>query len=224
MNRVLSICVGMGLLDRAFMDAGFDVDPGCEIDFKKIEMYEALCGFRPATHMLRDLIDNCCFPALDGIIGGPPCQAHSKLRAMRDPKFPDLTDQVVELLNTFEHDWYLFENVAPIDIPGAKHVRMNAMHYYQPHQSRARWFTYSPNLTPPKPVYSGTVDDLMAYSVVAGRIYGPKRGARLQGYPAAANLPFPCVQLQHGLADAVPYPLALAWAQSILATTVREAA
>lgn len=53
------------------------------------------------------------------------------------------------------------------------------------------------------------------YEVVAGRIYGPKRGAKLQGYPAAAELPFPCVTLQHGLADAVPYPLALAWANSI---------
>lgn len=30
--KVLSICTGMGLLDRAFMDAGFEVVPGCEID------------------------------------------------------------------------------------------------------------------------------------------------------------------------------------------------
>ena len=29
MTRVLSICTGMGLLDRAFMDAGFDVAAGC---------------------------------------------------------------------------------------------------------------------------------------------------------------------------------------------------
>jgi hypothetical protein len=28
-------------------------------------------------------------------------------------------------------------------------------------------------------------------------------------------MPFPCVTLQHGLADAVPYPLALAWAGAI---------
>jgi len=220
--RVLSICTGMGLMDRAFKDAGFNVEPGCEIDAQKRAMYMALCerGGNARPHLCHDLKE---LPGLvdwmglryAGIIGGPSCQSHSKLRAMRDPKFPDLTPLVLDLLATVPHDWFLFENVVPIDIPGAVHTRCNAMHYYQPHQSRSRWFTHSPNIVPPKPVYRGSVDELMAYSVVAGRIYGPKRGAKLQGYPAAADLPFPCVQLQHGLADAVPYPLALAWAESI---------
>lgn len=89
------------------------------------------------------------------------------------------------------------------------------MNYYQPHQSRVRWFTHSLNIKKPAGLFPGTVDSLMAYPVVAGRIYGPKRGAKLQGYPAIADLPFPCMTLQHGLADAVPYPLALAWAEAI---------
>jgi C-5 cytosine-specific DNA methylase len=221
MKRVLSICTGMGLLDRGFMDAGFDVDPGCEIDAEKRAMYAAVCDTRPhLCHDLKELPGLVDWmwpePRYAGIIGGPSCQSHSKLRAMRDPKFPDLTPLVIDLLASVSHDWFLFENVVPIDIPGAVHTRLNAMHFYQPHQSRSRWFTHSPNIKPPKPVYTGSVDDLMAYSVVAGRIYGPKRGARLQGYPAASELPFPCVQLQHGLADAVPYPLALAWAKSII--------
>lgn len=218
----------MGLLDRAFMDAGFDVVPGCEIDASKRAMYRALCGGSPLVNDLADLVvelkglgyglADAMGSTFDGIIGGPSCQSHSKLRAIRDPKFPDLTPLVLDLLATTEYGWYCFENVVPIDIPGAVHTKCNAMHYYQPHQSRVRWFTHSPNIKPPKPVYSGSVDDLMAYSIVAGRIYGPKRGAKLQGYPAAADLPFPCVQLQHGLADAVPYPLALAWAEAIKAS------
>jgi len=234
--RVLSICTGMGLLDRAFMNAGFSVTPGCEIDHEKRAMYQALCaptdGYDPLNHphLVHDLADlpaalsgrNYCSPHFDGMIGGPSCQSHSKLRAMRAPKFPDLTPMVIDVLTLVNPDWYCFENVVPIDIPGAVHTRCNAMHYYQPHQSRSRWFTHSPNITPPKPVYHGSVDDLMAYSVVAGRIYGPKRGARLQGYPAAADLPFPCVQLQHGLADAVPYPLALAWADAIKASVYEQ--
>lgn len=208
------------------------VEPGCEIDSEKRAMYQALCepGPQPRAYLCDDLKD---LPGIvdwmslqySGIIGGPSCQSHSKLRAMRDPKFPDLTPLVNDLLRSVAHDWFLFENVVPIDIPGAVHTRCNAMHFYQPHQSRSRWFTHSPNIVPPTPVYSGTVDDLMAYSVVAGRIYGPKRGARLQGYPAASELPFPCVQLQHGLADAVPYPLALAWArQCLLVESIKEAA
>lgn len=221
--NVLSICTGMGLLDRAFMDAGFHVVPGCEIDAEKRAMYAALCAPESLlarngkdVHTCRDLAD---LPNIvrgqhvDGIIGGPSCQKHSKLRAMRKPKFPDLTPLVRAVLDAVPHGWFCFENVVPIDIPGAVHTRCNAMHFYQPPQSRSRWFTHSPSIVPPAPIFSGSVDTLMAYPVVAGRIYGPKRGARLQGYPAASRLPFPCVQLQHGLADAVPYPLALAWAR-----------
>lgn len=218
----------MGLLDRAFMDAGFDVVPGCEIDPQKRAMYEHLCGRgslaarlgRPVhvTPRLEDLPAFVEGRRFAGVIGGPSCQAHSKLRAMRTPKFPDLTPLVRDLRAACQWDWFVFENVVPIDIPGAAHTRCNAMHFYQPHQSRARWFTHSPNISPPQPVYRGSVDDLMAYPVVAARIYGPKRGARLQGYPAVAGMPFPCVQLQHGLADAVPYPLALAWARAVQAS------
>jgi hypothetical protein len=214
--RVLSICTGMGLMDRAFMDAGFDVVPGCEIDPEKRAMYRELCRAEPLVYDLADLPSAVFGEYFDGVIGGPSCQSHTKLRAIRDPKFPDLTPLVDALLDCGICDWFLFENVVPIGLARqCKAHRMNAMHFYQPHQSRSRWFTHSPNITPPEPIYKGSVDDLMAYSVVAGRIYGPKRGAKLQGYPAAAELPFPCVQLQHGLADAVPYPLALAWAESI---------
>lgn len=216
---VLSICIGMGLLDRAFMDAGFDVTPGCEIDAQKRAMYAALCGGEPITKDLAVLPFLIRGRRFRGIIGGPSCQSHSKLKAMRKPKYPDLTPLVLKLLDAVPHDWFMFENVVPIDIPGATHTLCNAMHFYAPHQSRERWFTHSPGITPPVPTFRGSVDDLMAYPVVAGRIYGPKRGARLQGYPDAAKLKFPCAQLQHGLADAVPYPLALAWAHSIRGAT-----
>lgn len=215
--RVLSICTGMGLMDRAYLDAGYEVVPGCEIDADKRAMYRELCGGYPIVHDLADLPAAVRGERFDGIIGGPSCQSHSKLKAIRTPKFPDLTPLVQRLLDGVPHDWFKFENVVAIDIPGAERTRLNAMHFYQPHQSRVRWFTHSPKLAPPRPVFKGDVDSLMAYSIVAGRIYGPKRGAKLQGYPAAASLPFRCTTLQHGLADAVPYPLALAWAQAIQA-------
>lgn len=218
MSTILSICTGMGLLDRAFLDAGHTVVPGCEIDPEMRAMYTALCGDEPLVETLDELIYSTFrdHGRFDGIIGGPPCQSHTKLRAMRKPKFPDLTDSVRRLLDRVHHDWFLFENVAPLDIPGASHIRLNAMNFYQPHQSRERWFTYR-GITPPAPMFRGNVDKLRAYPVVAGRIYGPKRGAWLQGYEAAAKLPFPCLMLQKGLANAVPYPLALAWANQLAA-------
>lgn len=212
--KLLSLCTGMGLMDRAFMDAGHQVIAGCEIDPEMRAMYRELCGSEPLVHDIKDLrfeIMGCVF---DGVIGGPPCQSHTKLRAMRKPKYPDLSSAVEGVLEELDCETFVFENVAPLPIEGAKSIRMNAMHYHRPHQSRVRWFTYQ-GVKPPKPKFDGNVDSLRAYPVVAGRIYGPKRGAWLQGYEPAAELPFPCVQLQKGLANAVPYPLALAWAKSL---------
>ena len=217
---MLSICTGMGLLDRGFKDVGFEVVAGCEIDPQKRAMYKALCGAEPLVHDLKDLPAAIKGQRFDGVIGGPSCQSHSKLRSIKKPKYPDLTPLVDALLAAVDWNWFMFENVVPIDLVEPHEATMcNAMHFYQPHQSRERWFTHSDNVAAPQPVYRGTVDDLMAYSIVAGRIYGPKRGARLQGYPQASALRFPCLQLQHGLADAVPYPLAVAWARSIMLKT-----
>lgn len=214
---VLSLCTGAGFLDRAFIDTGFNVIAGCEIDPRMRAMYAALCGGEPLCYDLRGLPAIVAGQHFTGVIGGPPCQAHSKLRAMRGARFSDMGPAVDRLLASITCDWFLFENVIRIPIFGAQHTRLDAMHFHRPHQSRPRWFTHSRNLPPPAPIYSGTVDDLMAYPVVAGRLYGPKRGAVLQGLPEFASLPFPCVDLQAGLANAVCYPLALAWAQQAAA-------
>ncbi len=196
------------------MDAGFDIVPGCEIDAEMRSMYTSLCGTRHITEDLADLVDSVRGQSFSGIIGGPPCQAHTRLRAIRTPKFPDVTPLVRRLLDAVRCDWYVLENVRPLALPDARHSMLNAMHYFKPHQSRSRWFTYRGVLAPP-PCYNGDVDKLRAYPVVAGRIYGPKRGAWLQGYESAAKLPHPCVSIQKGLANAVPYPLALAWAREV---------
>jgi hypothetical protein len=213
-TRVLSICTGMGLMDRAFIDLGFDIVPGCEVDPEMRAMYAALCGAKHLTGDLADLIEFVRGQRYTGIIGGPPCQAHTRLKSIRTPKFPDLTPLVNRLFEVVICDWYVLENVRPLAVPGARHCRLDAMHYYKPHQSRSRWFTYRGVLAPP-PRYHGDVEELGAYPIVAGRTYGPKRGAWLQGYAAAAKLPFPCVTLQKGLANAVPYPVALAWADEV---------
>ncbi|MDD4888676.1 MAG: DNA cytosine methyltransferase [Phycisphaerae bacterium] len=213
--KVRSLCTSAGLLDKAMLAAGWDVVPGCEIMPHKRAMYEAWCGGKHLCEDLGDLIPLVSGDRFDGVVGGLPCQSFTKLKAMRTPKFPNLTPALICLLARTRWDWYLFENVVRLELGGASHVRMNAMNFGSPHQSRARWFTFSTNLTPPPPVYPGTADDLKAYSVVAGRIYGPKRGAWLQGWPEFAKLPFPCPQLQEALADGVPRCLADAWIQSI---------
>lgn len=216
--RILSLCTSAGLWDRAWIEAGHEVVAGCEIEPHKRALYEAFCGGTHLCHDIRDLPALVRGQHFDGVIGGIPCQSFSKLRAMRDPKFPDLTGDALAVLQACTWDWFLFENVARLRVPGASHTMLNAMHYGRPHQSRVRWFTHSPGIAPAPRLFSGSVDDLVAYPVVAGRIYGPKRGAVLQGWPEFAELTqFPCVQLQEALADGVARGMAEAWVRGITA-------
>lgn len=217
-QHVLSICTGAGLLDKEFMRAGFCVTAGCEIDPRMRAMYTQYTGAYVSDVDLEALVGAVrAVPArtYDGIIGGPPCQQHTRMKTFRPPKFADLGPLVRQLVVWADPTWFLFENVVPIEIVGAKHVRLDAMHFGTPHQSRPRWFTYSANLTPPTPLYAGTVDDLMAYPVVMGRVYGPRRGAMLQGCPEFADLDAPCADKQLALANGVHAGLARAWAESI---------
>jgi len=216
---VLSICTGMDLLDKAFIDNGFNILPGCETDPGQRLLYRQLCGKEPITYDIRELINwlKKSSRRFNGVIGGPPCQAFTKLKAVRKPKFPDLTPEVRDVLELVKPEWYLLENVVRIDIPGAKHVRLDAMHFAKPHQSRPRWFTYSPNLQPPPPAYSGNANTFVAYPGVYGKLYGTKRAAILQGYPAVADLKAPSPALLKGIANAVHYEVAKAWAKAIRA-------
>lgn len=212
---VYSICTGMGLLDYGFALEGIQTYPLCEIDDRMRYMYGQLLRRSPVYTCLADVLCKHPYVTRAGIIGGPPCQSHTKLRAIRTPKYPDLTSQVQQLVDLFKPAWYLFENVVPIHIAGAKHVMMDAMNWARPHQSRPRWFTYSGIQAPTPAPFPGTVDSLMAYPVVAGRIYGPTRGAILQGIPPQ-NLPeAPCKDLQMGLANGVHVEIARAWARQV---------
>lgn len=217
MMRILSLCTSAGLWDRAWIEAGHEIVAGCEIAPHKRALYEAFCGGTHIVHDIADLPFEIHGEHFDGIIAGIPCQSRSTMRARHTPKFGDLLPQFLRVLDACTWDWCLAENVRALDIPGFKTVAMNAMHYAAPHQSRERWFTYSPNLRPPAPLFKGDVDSLIAYPIVMGRVYGPRRGALLQGWPHFAGLvgQFPCVNVQEALADGVPRGLADAWIRSI---------
>ena len=220
---VLSICTSAGLLDRAFLDAGHEVTPGCEIMEHKRDMYRQWCGDHEfICHDLADLpaaLSGC--NTYDLIIGGPSCQSHSKLKSINPPKFPDLTPLVVDAVENIPHRAYMFENVVAIDIPGSKSVKLNAMHFPELHngnlihQSRERWFTYHETLTPPKRRAEGTRVELMAYSIVAGKIYGAEMGSILQGWPEFRSVKAKSPHRCEALADGVPRGLSVAWISAI---------
>lgn len=218
--KVLAICTGMGLLDKGFSDEGFEVVGGCEIHQPARSLYQQVMGHDVLFSGLSDLVDDVTedpesWWEFDGIIGGPPCQSHTKLRARWTPKFPDLTPQVATLLEYIQPEWFCFENVVPLSLPDSTSSLVDAMHFAKPHQSRPRWFTHSQNISPPEPVYEGSTTDLMAYPGVYGKLYGTPRAAILQGYPEAVCLKGPSKDICMGLSNAVHLEVARAWARAV---------
>lgn len=107
---VLSLFPGIGLLDRAFEEAGFCVVRGPDLlwggDIK---------GFHVPPSKF------------DGVIGGPPCQAHSSLaalnRALGNRVAEDLIPEFVRVVSEAKPDWWLAENVPGVpDVAVAGYV------------------------------------------------------------------------------------------------------
>lgn len=216
---VLSICTGIGVLDRAFIDQGFRTIPGCEVNPEKRELYKRICGGDFIAENLDQLIELLEQNPIrvQGIIGGPPCQYHSKTKYNhgRVSKFPELHPQVIKLVELVNPEWYLFENVVRIHIEGGVHSMCNAMHYAKPHQSRQRWFTHTPNIIKPEPIYAGRAYKLMAHVCVSGKNYDLRRAMMLQGFPEIWDIEGDYQTKLDGIVNAVHYELASRWAEQV---------
>lgn len=95
---VLSLCPGVGLLDRGFESVGYQVVRGPD----------PLWG---------GTIETCDPPAdvFEGVIGGPPCQGFS--RANRDPDPVEGVRLIAEFLRVIARarpEWFLMENVVGV--------------------------------------------------------------------------------------------------------------
>jgi len=101
---VLSLFPGLGLFDRAFEEEGFCVVRGPDLLWGG-----DIHDFHPPEDKF------------DGIIGGPPCPAHSTMKAMvrnvgKEPA-PDLIPEFVRCVLEAQPDWFVMENVAPSPVP-----------------------------------------------------------------------------------------------------------
>ncbi|MCB1711252.1 MAG: DNA cytosine methyltransferase [Candidatus Riesia sp.] len=110
-------------MDRAFLDEGFTVIPGCEIDPEQRDTYYKLNGKKPLFHSFEEM-DIAC-DKYELVIGGPPCQSLSRTKRDMKPKFKDFTE---ELLAWGTPKNYLYENVKPLKIPGSNSYLCDAMH------------------------------------------------------------------------------------------------
>lgn len=113
MQLVLSLFPGIGMLDRAFEEAGFCVVRGPDL----------LWGHDVTTWKIAP-------NRFDGIIGGPPCKRFSPLanvvRAVHgeDSVAPDLIPDFVRLIEWGLPKWFLMENVPLAPVPEPKRYRV----------------------------------------------------------------------------------------------------
>lgn len=105
MQLVLSLFPGIGLLDMAFEQEGFCVVRGPDVlwggDIRR---------FHPPAGKF------------NGVIGGPPCQAFSRLAHMvrhngLQPRFGNLIPEFERCVYDSQPDWFLMENVPDAPVP-----------------------------------------------------------------------------------------------------------
>lgn len=107
---VLSLFPGIGLLDMAFEEAGFCVVRGPDLLWGgDIRTFHPPAG------------------KFDGVIGGPPCQAFSRMRHIVEANgyktAPNLIPEFERVVNEARPYWYLMENVPDAPLPEPRGYR-----------------------------------------------------------------------------------------------------
>lgn len=112
---VLSLFPGIGLLDRAFEEAGFSVVRGPDLLWGgDVRRFRARSG------------------AFDGVIGGPPCQPFSRLvnlvRAKGlEPRHANLIPEYERIVGEAQPDWFLMEEVVAAPLPAVPGYRVHSL-------------------------------------------------------------------------------------------------
>lgn len=111
---VLSLFPGIGLLDRAFEEQGFCVVRGPDVLWGG-----DIRNFHPPAGRF------------EGVIGGPPCQAFSRLSHMvrqngYEPKFGNLVPEFERCVSEAQPDWFVMENVPDAPTPSVDYYEIHS--------------------------------------------------------------------------------------------------
>lgn len=113
MPLVLSLFPGIGLLDMAFEEAGFCVVRGPDLLWGgDVHRFHPPAG------------------RFDGVIGGPPCQAFSRLRHMNPKagqKHGNLIPEYERVVAEAAPGWFLMENVSDAPVPHVEGYRVDTV-------------------------------------------------------------------------------------------------
>jgi DNA (cytosine-5)-methyltransferase 1 len=185
MNLVLSLFPGIGLLDQAFEELGFCIVRGPDLlwggDIKK---------FHPPPGKF------------DGVIGGPPCKAHSSLSYIVRARYgdaavaEDLIPEYERCVGEAQPRWFLMENTPRAPLPrvdrfAVSAVMLNNRSFGSP-QNRVRRFSFG--VRGEKPIsllryieVNALEHSRFEYAVVAGHHGGARSlkysGTRKDGEP-----------------------------------------
>jgi DNA (cytosine-5)-methyltransferase 1 len=176
-NLVLSLFPGIGLLDMAFEEEGFCVVRGPDVlwggDIKR---------FHPPAGVFA------------GVIGGPPCPAHSEIgRLVRyngHDVAPDLIPEYERCVDEAHSHWFVMENVpgspAPTVANYAIHSFVLDAHWVNAEQGRERCFSFGIQGSQAIDLrqyieYAALCPQRRAYTVLAG--HGSVAGQRDRGLP-----------------------------------------
>lgn len=227
-DLVLSLFPGIGLLDRAFEEAGFCVVRGPDVlwggDVKR---------FHPPAGRF------------DGVIGGPPCPHHSEIgRLVRyngHETAPDLIPEFERCVGEARPGWFVMENVPGSPVPSVEGYAVHRFALDNWHvdgeQGRERYFSFG--ILGDRAIdlrgyitYAALCPPRRAYTVLAG--HGPVAGQRSRGLPGYSiqemlvlqglspdhldKAPFTVHGKKYVIGNGVPLPMGRA-----IANAVREA-
>lgn len=217
---VLSLFPGIGLLDKAFELEGFCVVRGPDVLWGgDIREFHPLPG------------------RFDGVIGGPPCQKFSNIRALlkstgRDTKAVNLIPEFCRCVAQASPMWFLMENVRTADsptVPGYEvrdYVVQDCDVGGDTNRVRRFWFgTPDGRELQIKKVARSSILPV-APTVVAGHgaVMSHERGnttlaeiCELQGLPATFvdNMPFTAHGKRKVIGNGVPLPMGRAIARAV---------
>lgn len=238
---VLSLFPGIGLLDRAFEEAGFCVVRGPDV----------LWGgdvhrFHPPPGVF------------DGVIGGPPCQAFSRMgniaRARGYQTKPNLIPEFERCVAEAAPEWFLMENVSAAPEPTVQGYVVRSLRFNNrwlgEEQNRERMFRFGTRdgrvLLPDVAIFDSPVFE-PAVMAGAGKAINIKIGGagkvkstwvverkprpfseclRLQGLPEdfLEDAPFTASGKQRVVGNGVPLPMGRAIAQAVKRAVTTPAA
>lgn len=132
-SLVLSLFPGIGLLDLAFEEAGF-----CMVRGPDLLWGGDVRSFNPPPRRF------------DGIVGGPPCQAFSRMRhivaANGFETSPNLIPEFERVVAAAEPAWFLMENVTDAPLPSVPGYMVRDVvlsdHWVGGETSRLRRFSF----------------------------------------------------------------------------------